>query len=111
FVKAHGRDQESSDDSYYGVAAFHQIHCLTLYLGVRNETLTQKHLDHSTHCIEYLRQSILCNADPSLEFTYDMKVPGQEDARATFGWNVTHVCRDYQQLLNWAGKHADLNVL
>ena len=70
-----------------------------------------KHI-HVPHCLEYLRQTVVCHADPTLEFT--MEVSKEEDPRPGVhrfvdGQYVTHQCRDYQALVMWAGKHSYKN--
>ena len=57
------------------------------------------HLDHVSHCIEYLRQAILCSADTSLE--------GENGPEATStGWGQKHLCTDYDALTRWADDHG-----
>lgn len=52
--------------------------------------------DHMAHCFDYLRQSILCSADTTLE--------GYSDLGGGFG--VTHQCKDYDEVLEWANEHS-----
>ncbi len=57
------------------------------------------HLNHVSHCIEYLRQAILCSADTSLE--------GETGAFATStGWGQKHICVDFDALTKYANEHA-----
>lgn len=57
------------------------------------------HLNHVSHCVEYLRQAILCNADTSLE--------GETGAASTStGWGQMHVCKDFDALLAYGNEHA-----
>lgn len=64
---------------------------------------TLKHLStheqtiHAKHCIEYIRQTILCSSDSSLEF---------EDGttRQISGTGSLHICRDFDGLFNWVEK-------
>lgn len=48
---------------------------------------------HLDHCFDYLRQSLMCFADPTLEESPVEKEPG---------WNVTHACNDWDRLFDWA---------
>ncbi|EMD38012.1 hypothetical protein CERSUDRAFT_104642 [Gelatoporia subvermispora B] len=48
----------------FGVALFHQFHCLMLIRTAMNDGVITRHLHH---CFTYLRQSILCDADATLE--------------------------------------------
>jgi hypothetical protein len=92
----------------YGIAVTHQYHCLKMIrenfygLVTRNktymdelvatadfsETLPAK-VDHIFHCIDYLRQTVLCNADTTVE--------GQSHSAATHidGYGPLHQCRSW----------------
>ncbi|KAK1856289.1 hypothetical protein CCHR01_01037 [Colletotrichum chrysophilum] len=48
---------------------------------------------HLDHCFDYLRQSLMCFADPTLEESPVHKEPG---------WNATHACNDWDRLFDWA---------
>lgn len=52
---------------------------------------------HSRHCLEYLRQSIMCNADTNLE----NRVVNENGLKETPGWDVKR-CRDYSKTRAWA---------
>jgi hypothetical protein len=58
--------------------------------------LEQEVAHHSAHCFDYIRQSIMCNADTSLE--------GKTEAGP--GWGSTHECKDYDAVLAWANDHT-----
>ncbi len=58
--------------------------------------LEQEVAHHSAHCFDYLRQSIMCNADTSLE--------GKTEAGP--GWGSKHQCKDYDAVLTWANEHT-----
>lgn len=49
---------------------------------------------HSTHCLDYLLQSILCSADTTLE---------GETADGP-GWGSEHECRDVDAIREWANE-------
>jgi len=94
------RVNESYSEPVYMVSAFHQLHCLSYlvehYQAAINKTeLTQEVAHHTAHCFDYLRQSIMCAADISLE--------GKTDAGP--GWGSKHECKDYDALLKWANTH------
>ncbi|KAK2010905.1 hypothetical protein LZ32DRAFT_534992, partial [Colletotrichum eremochloae] len=97
----------SPDDKRSGwvLSVFHQIHCLSIIttrLGIsRKEFADWDHfkLGHTAHCIEYLRQSILCSGDTSLE--------GESGSWSeSIGWGQKHVCRDYNTLMRLANEKA-----
>ena len=50
---------------------------------------------HSSHCFEYLRQSLLCNADATIE-------PAGERVRGFLGWGFWRQCRNFEELKAWA---------
>lgn len=85
-------------------------------LGRRTDTLLQNHIReaywaavdgpftnldqqhagvHVRHCIDYLRQSLLCHADANLE------MPNMEAGGVT-GFGFERQCRDIKQLRAWA---------
>ena len=78
-------------------------------LGVSREELkrySDSALEHVTHCVEYLRQTILCSADTSFEGNPSVEWgtgPGAEHKHK-------HVCRDYDELIHMATDRAVWNV-
>ncbi len=56
---------------------------------------TRPQLEHTSHCVEYLRQAILCQADTSLEG----ETGSFTDSAA---WGQKHVCKDYDALMAMA---------
>ncbi|KAK4617434.1 Oxidase ustYa [Fulvia fulva] len=95
-------------DNMYGMAAFHQLHCLNLILrsymryqhGVAQpETLQERHI---FHCFDYIRVALMCYGDTALEGAD----PGDEGLHGTEGWGVTHVCIDWDALFDMAVDRA-----
>lgn len=83
------------------VAMFHQLHCLRLF---RAALTGQNDQEHTHHCLNYLRQWSLCQADLTLE-------PGDFTTRDFEQHRVgaTHVCKDWGELydsvaINWKDK-------
>jgi hypothetical protein len=87
----------------HGLAVFHQLHCLDAirhgyYAAVDGtEPVHFAKPGHIRHCIDYLRQSIMCNADTNLE-------PIDPDLNGVTGWGFPRKCRDIVQLIGWAQK-------
>lgn len=52
---------------------------------------------HVTHCLDSLRQAVLCKVDSTLLYTKDAKV---------FGDGQVHACHDWTSLVQWAENHA-----
>jgi len=64
--------------------------------GFAGTELTPEVAKHSAHCFDYIRQSIMCSADTSLE--------GNTEAGP--GWGSKHECTDYDALLNWVNENT-----
>ncbi|KAI0381219.1 hypothetical protein F5Y04DRAFT_256027, partial [Hypomontagnella monticulosa] len=87
----------------HGLAVFHQLHCLDAirhgYWAARDQ-IEPDHFaqpGHIRHCIDYIRQSIMCNADTNLE-------PIDPDLGGVTGFGFTRKCRDIVRLIGWAEK-------
>lgn len=101
----------------YGISMFHQIHCLVrslydFYLSsssdavsfkvairtaIQTRTFDDQHLDH---CLDYLRQAIMCTGDTTLE-----KVIRDDDGKFKpdiDGWGTVHECRSWHMLFEFA---------
>lgn len=50
--------------------------------------------DHVLHCIEFLRQSIMCHADSTIEAR-------NEHLHGVVGFGIPHACRNWQQMVDW----------
>ncbi|KAK7683575.1 hypothetical protein QCA50_013413 [Cerrena zonata] len=85
---------------FFGLSMYHQIHCLD---SLRNAILgrhghggashEKRDVEHSHHCLNYLRQTIMCNADMTLEPEIR---EGSQDVGE--GLAVTHVCKDWSKV-------------
>ncbi|KAM3511388.1 hypothetical protein MY11210_004997 [Beauveria gryllotalpidicola] len=82
----------------YGISMFHQIHCLVaLRTAIRTRTFDDQHLDH---CLDYLRQAIMCTGDTTLE-----KVVVDDNGQFKpdiDGWGTVHECRSWHMLFEFA---------
>jgi hypothetical protein len=56
--------------------------------------------EHIQHCLDYLRQSLMCHADTTLE-------PDDVGINGAHGFGVRHNCKDWNQLL----RKTDARVL
>ncbi|KLO18219.1 hypothetical protein SCHPADRAFT_125502 [Schizopora paradoxa] len=76
------------------VATGHELHCLYRMISAMNyPDIPASAPEHSLHCLDYLRQSILCNADLTLErFDPLERVISQPKL------GTVHVCRDWTVL-------------
>ncbi|KAK0636392.1 hypothetical protein B0T17DRAFT_571227, partial [Bombardia bombarda] len=87
---------------------FHELHCLNqLREQVYREYYPDKHskakqLEHVDHCLDLLRQVVMCHGDVSLQ---------------TFGWRddyrwpwpnfeVQHTCRKWEKIQEWSKENS-----
>ncbi|GFN17143.1 oxidase ustYa family protein [Aspergillus tubingensis] len=104
---------EELGGGYMGsVEVLHQLHCLNMLRQASYEDyyrdkpgpwedspqILRHHLDH---CIDILRQKLMCDADVGI-LTY-VWVKGHKDPFPDF--NVHHKCRDFRAVKQWVGQH------
>ncbi|KAG1804294.1 hypothetical protein EV424DRAFT_1330740, partial [Suillus variegatus] len=94
--------------------AVHQMHCVNLlrkaswfeYYSASTDRSFQFPLDiihlHIGHCIEMLRQSIMCKADTTMITWY--WVQGHDSPQVNF--NTRHRCRNFEKITDWSIEHA-----
>ncbi|KAI0370521.1 hypothetical protein BV20DRAFT_966409 [Pilatotrama ljubarskyi] len=85
------------------ISMVHQLHCLDVLrvAFVTNRTGAAHHVEH---CLRYLRQTVLCDADATLE----PDEPGVRDGRwehAASGVGAVHRCRDWTVLRRYLDEH------
>jgi hypothetical protein len=99
---------------FFSLSLYHQIHCLDslrraiLGKGHHHERdiaqdrlegsdgdgkMSKRNVEHSAHCLNYLRQSALCAADLTLE--PEIEEGSQEVGE---GLAATHVCKDWSKV-------------
>jgi Mycotoxin biosynthesis protein UstYa len=86
----------------FSVSMFHQLHCLRLVRWALGGKYHAKAWGHVQHCLNYLRQDIICDSDVTLE-PADILERDYEAER--FG--SVHICRNWEALYmeandNWA---------
>ncbi|KAE9388889.1 hypothetical protein BT96DRAFT_1025266 [Gymnopus androsaceus JB14] len=80
---------------YVTVAVIHQVHCIQRWRSeLANEGSPDWH--HTQHCLNYLREWILCQSDQTLE-------PGDFALRnfSTAREGATHICRDWRTVYDY----------
>jgi len=87
------------DSDVYGVSMFHQLHCLNFlryaYYPETVTTMPQKEVAiHRDHCLDYIRQAIMCHGDATFETLNEQGVLD--------GMGATHQCRDFDTMFTWA---------
>ncbi|KAJ3759347.1 hypothetical protein EV360DRAFT_69580 [Lentinula raphanica] len=89
------------DTSNYivGLDMFHQIHCLYSIHKVLNPDYYPKIWeDHSSHCIELLREAIMCSGSITPLVWQWNDTLGEAEMR----WDVVHTCRSFDLVHKWA---------
>ncbi|RDW91743.1 hypothetical protein BP5796_02908 [Coleophoma crateriformis] len=89
-----------TNDEGYALTMHHQIHCLGLMKHVfisaeRNEPIPSTSFRHMDHCVEYIRQSIMCYGDLTLE---PLQLGSSQKAIESDTWGSKHFCRDWTAL-------------
>jgi len=69
---------------------FHQMHCLQ---KIRSAIVQGEAGHHIRHCLNLLRQVVLCASDTTLD--------PLSTASGTDGLGVVHVCRDWQKVYDF----------
>ncbi|KAF2438300.1 hypothetical protein P171DRAFT_504424, partial [Karstenula rhodostoma CBS 690.94] len=112
-----------SRDGSRGVAslsAFHSLHCLKLvrrmiykehYHAGKSAKDMQRQLKHADHCIEYMRETLMCKPDISLVTFHWINDTAQhpDDLTGYYPTNFDasqHECFDWELLNDWAGARA-----
>ncbi|KAK7688215.1 hypothetical protein QCA50_008585 [Cerrena zonata] len=94
------------DEAYYAISMYHQMHCLNsfrrMFNGPRNESRAEHDSLHVLHCLTYLRQMVLCASDITLEPAFSRRNVDGRLTQAAYGSGVTHQCRDWVQVRNYA---------
>ncbi|CAJ2504616.1 Uu.00g120100.m01.CDS01 [Anthostomella pinea] len=94
----------------YTLSVVHQLHCLwsihrNYYAALRFDSAHRDNMTspHMRHCFDYLRQSLTCAADATME-------PVDPTLGGVTGWGNGRVCRNYSQLAGWAEEHRVNNL-
>jgi hypothetical protein len=56
---------------------------------------------HFGHCLEIIRNALMCYADPTLEPTLDMDGETISEIGLASGWGTLHTCKNYEKLVTW----------
>ncbi|EMF12706.1 uncharacterized protein SEPMUDRAFT_44288 [Sphaerulina musiva SO2202] len=81
----------------YGISMFHQLHCLNfLRFAYWPDTVEDMPAEevafHRDHCLDYIRQGIMCAGDATFEPLTEAGINGM---------GATHQCRDFDKLFAW----------
>lgn len=70
------------------------------------EVLKYLKLEHIEHCVDSIRQSLMCHADVST-LVYQWN---KERQRMQFHGDVAHSCRNFNKIRDWAKSHAIMST-
>ena len=88
----------------FALALHHERHCMWMLRGAladgMDESLASD--EHATHCLNYIRQMVLCYPDLTLE-PPDVLNRDYETRR----YGATHVCYDWESQLKWGDENSD----
>ncbi|KAI1322459.1 hypothetical protein F5Y16DRAFT_415973 [Xylariaceae sp. FL0255] len=108
-LREFSRDQSwETDEQGFSLSMHHQIHCMgwikhVLILSEQNEHVSYDEYRHIDHCVEYIRQAIMCHGDLTLE---PLKPAGARAGITADTWASKHLCRDWNALKEVVWKHA-----
>ncbi|KAH8793583.1 hypothetical protein F5882DRAFT_59076 [Hyaloscypha sp. PMI_1271] len=109
--KAVPEDPEEAE--VYSLSVTHQLHCL----GVLRDVIRKDEVKggdrswfagngHEYHCLDYLRQAVLCAGDTTLDYAGIVFGDDSNQRRLGFsGEGSTHQCRDWNAISSWAIKN------
>ena len=60
-------------------------------------------LEHVLHCIEFLRQSVMCHADTTIEAK-------DEHLHGVVGFGILHACRNWAQMVKWVDDRNAMEI-
>ena len=106
-------DAEDEDVAWFGVSVFHQLHCLRALRDTVRELKTGQPArewggpDHLEHCLDYIRQGLMCSADTTIEWPVFVKGGFGSDGPIT-GEGIAHQCRDWNAVREFGMKTGEL---
>ncbi|KAI1794457.1 hypothetical protein LXA43DRAFT_1117008 [Ganoderma leucocontextum] len=96
-------ESNSNGTSTFLVSMVHQLHCLDVFrVGFATNRTGYAH--HVEHCLRYMLQIVLCNADTTLEAD-EPGMRGGRWAHAAGGVGSVHQCRDWRVLRKYLDEH------
>lgn len=95
FPPGQGFVQLGTNGRRFGIALYHQMHCLDII----RRAIGKEYNRHVHHCFNYLRQSVLCEADSTIE-------PGVPSLGKVVKIGVGRTCRDWTQVYDAVAKEA-----
>ncbi|KAJ2891287.1 hypothetical protein MKZ38_000621 [Zalerion maritima] len=104
-----------TDKTFFTTSMTHSLHCLfmmarTYAAVVDGETgaLPADHHRHFFHCVDYVRQGVMCAGDIAMEGHLPQE--SSDFGPLDGGWNAHHVCKDYDQVLSFLDEQIEQGV-
>lgn len=95
-----------------GIALWHELHCLNwlrksaFHVHPYNNSAGSEHMQHIDHCVDFLRQMIMCHGDVGIIPYVDLKEKEEgNEAEYKAVFNGTRVCRNYGVLERWVDEN------
>lgn len=112
FTRSNGWVRLGDIGQPFALAMYHQMHCLQemrfeIQRGRAGKASMDEPVGHLDHCFDYMRQSVLCCSDTSLEIAHRVKHP-EGDRAGTYGLGSVHTCRDWRQVENYVEENFSL---
>ncbi|KZT10490.1 uncharacterized protein LAESUDRAFT_673257 [Laetiporus sulphureus 93-53] len=92
FPKGNATVRLGSNGREFGISMFRQLDCLNT---LRKALIHRAPDKQSGHCLNYMRQAVLCASDITLD---PLLVDPDGKMRSTDGVGVDHVCKDWTQV-------------
>ncbi|KAF2766843.1 hypothetical protein EJ03DRAFT_376654 [Teratosphaeria nubilosa] len=99
----------------WGISMFHALHCVKMWKeSLDPATMMKSHVhgeseyvEHASHCINYLVQSLVCNGDGTIEPAETIN-DGDRHGKRIHGMGYQHQCRDTALLFAMRNQTVDL---
>jgi len=107
-----GLDNAPQSETFYTTTMTHQLHCIFMMgqmfaalsspeakaaaAAAKHHALAKDYESHYLHCVDYLRQSVMCAGDVAMEEHSPTETDNNGPLDA--GWSGRHVCKDYGEV-------------
>ncbi|KAJ0161979.1 hypothetical protein CTA2_5301 [Colletotrichum tanaceti] len=110
-----GWKPEEDDGPFFTTTMTHQLHCIYMmgrfYSALASGNTAALPADYHTHfyhCVDYLRQAVMCSADLALE--PHLATDADDNGPGDGSWNGMHVCKDYGKVSEYLSRQITEGV-
>ncbi|KZW04460.1 hypothetical protein EXIGLDRAFT_716414 [Exidia glandulosa HHB12029] len=112
FTRSNGYVRLGDVGQPFAVAMWHQLHCLdglrdALKHG-REGNMTDEDVGHIDHCLDYLRQTVRCWSDTTLEAAERVEMPDGTARAGATGIGDLHICRDWRHVTDYVEDNYEI---